>query len=371
MSIVIAILVFAVLVLVHEFGHFIVAKRVGVRVDEFAIGFPPRIVSFKRGETTYSLNLIPLGGYVRMPGEDGQLTEETTTTVTNAFGEPEAVKQVDHRTFAAQTAGKRAAILVAGVTMNFLFAWVIYSGVFAVLGEPHYTIPVIGTVESGSPAASAGLHTYDRILAINGQAVHSQDDVTTDINTAITADTTKNATIPLSFTYSHLGQNHTVIIAARRNPPPRQGHVGIGINVLMTPAPLWKVPVLGIQQIGQNFVAEGDGIHQILAGIIKPGDAFAGPVRIVQATSDSASAGPADLLYFMAFLSWNLAVVNLLPIPGLDGGRLLILGIEVLRRGKRLAPEREGLINLAGMVFLLSLIAIITVNDISHIVGGH
>lgn len=369
MSILIAILVFAVLVLVHEFGHFIVAKRAGVRVDEFAIGFPPRLFSFKRGETTYSLNLIPLGGYVRMPGENGELTDESTTVTTNAFGERQEVKQVDPRTFAAQSARNRAAILVAGVTMNLLFAWVIYSGVYAVVGEPHYDIPTIGVVEAGSPARMVGFQNGDRILAINGQSVHSQQDVSTFIANAIAVDKSNSATVPLSFTFSHGGQNHTVTVNARRNPPSGQGHVGFSIDVLMTPAPLWKVPVLGIQQIGQNFVLEGQGIQQIIAGVIKPGDAFTGPVGIVKATGDSASAGPAALFYFMAFLSWNLAVVNLLPIPGLDGGRLLILGIEVLRRGKRLAPEREGLINLAGMVFLLSLIAIITVNDISHIIG--
>jgi regulator of sigma E protease len=356
-TILIAIVVFAVLVLVHEFGHFIVAKRAGVRVDEFAIGFPPRIVSFTRGETTYSLNAIPLGGYVRMPGENGEVTDEQGNA--------------DPRTFGAQTAGKRAAILVAGVTMNFLFAWFIYSALFVVQGQPHFDIPVIGIVQSGTPAQAAGLHGGDRILAVNGQKVSNQNDVSTAIHNAINADKGKGTTVPVTLTISHDGQNKTITLQARKNPPAGQGAIGIEISILYTPISPLASPVFGLQQIGENFALEGQGIHDILAGVIKPSQAVTGPVGIVQYTGEAASAGFGALASFTAFLSWNLAVVNLLPIPGLDGGRLLILGVEVLRRGKRLAPEREAIINLAGLVFLLSLIAVVTFNDISRIVSGH
>jgi regulator of sigma E protease len=357
MQIIIAILVFAVLVLVHEFGHFIVAKRSGVRVDEFAIGFPPRLFSFKRGETTYSLNLLPLGGYVRMPGENGETTDEQ--------GNP------DTRTFGAQSAAKRAAILVAGVTMNLLFAWVIYTGIFAIVGQGHPDYAYINSVAAKSPAQSAQLLANDRIIAINGQAVNDANSVHDAITNAIAADKSNNATVPLTLTVLRNGKQDIIHVDARKNPPAGQGNVGItiGEHLKYTPIPLWKTPIMGVQQIGTNFVLEGDGIHQILVGVIKPGDAFTGPVGIVKVTGDIANQGIGPLLFFTAFLSWNLAVVNLLPIPGLDGGRLLILGIEVLRRGRRMAPEREALINLAGMVFLLSLIAIITFNDISHIVG--
>lgn len=362
MTILAAVLVFAVLVIVHEFGHFIMAKRAGVRVDEFAIGFPPRIWGFKRGETQYSLNLLPLGGYVRMPGENGEVTDE--------HGNP------DSRTFGAQTAGKRALILVAGVTMNLLLAIVLYIGLFAVNGKPNYDIPVIGSVQAGSPAAAAGIAGGDRILAINGQQTSSTGDVQNFIQQAIAADKKPQDKdiVPLTITTSHLGQSHTLTVGARRTPPAGQGSVGIGIGVLFTAVPFWQTPGLAVGQIGENFVETGQGIHAVLAGLIKPGDAFAGPVGIVKYTSQAAgetgSYGLTPLLSLMALLSWNLAVVNLFPIPGLDGGRLLILGIEVLRRGKRLAPEREAIINLAGMVFLLSLIAVFTFNDISHIVAG-
>jgi regulator of sigma E protease len=358
MNIVIAILMFAVLVLVHEFGHFIVAKRAGVRVDEFAIGFPPRLIGIKRGETTYSLNLIPLGGYVRMPGENGETTDRQ--------GNP------DPRTFAAQTAGKRAAILVAGVTMNFIFAWFLYTGFYAVTQQaPQPNIPIISVIEKGSPAQAAGLKPNDRIIAINGQTVHGPEDVSLFIHNAVASDHSSSATVPLTLTISRDGQQRDVQVQARKHPPVGQGAVGIGIGVLFTHIAPWQAPAVGIWQIGYDFQLEGQGIHDILAGLIKPSDAVAGPVGIVSAAGDAANAGFGSLLFFTAFLSWNLAVVNLLPIPGLDGGRLLILGVEVLRRGKRLAPEREALINLAGMIFLLSLIAVITFNDISRIVSGH
>jgi regulator of sigma E protease len=360
MEIVIAILMFAVLVLVHEFGHFITAKRAGVRVDEFAIGFPPRLFSFKRGETTYSLNLLPLGGYVRMPGENGEMTNEQ--------GEP------DPRTFAAQSAGKRAIILVAGVTMNFIFAWAIYTGLFAFQGQPSPDYIFISTVVAHSPAQAAGLMAGDRIEAIDGTTVTTDDTVVhTAILDAINADKSNSATVPLTITVLRNGKQLVLKVNAIRNPAPNQGNVGVEYeqHFKYIGVPLWQTPFVGFQQIGENFALEGQGIHEILAGVIKPSQAVAGPVRIVQYAGEASSQGIAAALGFMAFLSWNLAVVNLLPIPGLDGGRLLILCVEVLRRGKRLAPEREALINLAGMVFLLSLIAIITVNDISQIVSGH
>lgn len=357
MEIVIAILMFAVLVLVHEFGHFITAKRAGVRVDEFAIGFPPRLFSFKRGETTYSLNLLPLGGYVRMPGENGEMTNEQ--------GDP------DPRTFAAQSAGKRALILVAGVAMNFIFAWVIYTGLFAFQGQPIPNQAYITSIASKSPAQAAHLQANDRILAINGEPVTDASSVQSAIAKAMNADKSNSATVPLTITILRNGEQETIQVNARRHPPSGQGAIGIVIGSKYTPVPLWQTPFLGVQQVGGDFAAEGEGIHEILIGAIKPSDAVAGPVGIVQIAGEASNAGLGAALSFMAFLSWNLAVVNLLPIPGLDGGRLLILGVEVLRRGKRLAPEREALINLAGMVFLLSLIAVITVNDISRIVSGH
>ncbi len=375
MPIIAAIFVFAVLILIHELGHFIMAKRAGVRVEEFAIGFPPRLFSFKRGETTYSINALPLGGYVRMPGENGELTDTDG--------------KYDPRTFGAQTAGKRALILVAGVTMNMLLAWAIYTGIYGIAGVPQ---PIVGQVQVTpeqiaapgecchsvpqpisnigleTPAQQVGLKPGDRILSVNGHSVMDSSDVALQVFAAQLSN--KNATTPVTLVIQRGNQQLTLIPNARRHPPTGQGAIGITFAPVFTHVAWWQVPGLGFHYIGQDFQQEGLGIQGILAGAISPGDAVSGPVGIVKATGDAASAGFVALLGFMAFLSWNLAIVNILPIPGLDGGRLLILGIEVLRRGKRLAPEREAMINLAGMLVLLSLIAVVTINDISHLVTG-
>jgi regulator of sigma E protease len=351
MQIIAAIFVFAVLILIHELGHFLMAKRAGVRVEEFAIGFPPRLFSFKRGETTYSINALPLGGYVRMPGENGETTD--------------ADGNYDPRTFSAQSAGKRALILVAGVTMNMLLAWAIYTGIYGIAGVPQ---PVVGSVQSGTPAQQIGLQSGDRILSVDGHSVMDSGDVEIQVLGALLS--TKSANVPVTLVIQRGHQQLTLTPSARRNPPANEGRIGFAFSGTFAHVPWWQVPALGFHYIGQDFQQEGLGIQGILVGAISPGDAVSGPVGIVKATGDAASAGFVALLGFMAFLSWNLAVVNILPIPGLDGGRLLILGIEVLRRGKRLAPEREAFINLAGILVLLSFIAVVTINDISHLVTG-
>lgn len=361
MQIIIAILVFAVLVIVHEFGHFIVAKRSGVTVQEFAIGFPPRLWSVQRGETRYSINALPLGGYVLMPGENGELTDQQG--------------QYDPHSFAAQNARKRAAILVAGVTMNLIFAALIYTVILAVVGQPRdpsLTTPIVGLVQSGTPAQAAGLRVGDRLITINGQPVKSEAQALDDVANEISADKTASPTVPVTLVVQRGSRQVTIQVNARKSPPSGQGPIGFGFQNQFDHPPLWQAPLLGLQQVFVgNFQATGEGIHQIIIGVVKPQQAFSGPVGIVNIAGQAAQDGPTTLFSFMAYLSWNLAIINLLPIPGLDGGRLLILGIEVLRRGRRLAPQREALINLIGMVFLLSLILLFTINDVSNIINGH
>ncbi len=352
MQIVIAILVFAVLIIVHEFGHFIVAKRVGVRVQEFAIGFPPRLFSFQRGETRYSINLLPLGGYVLMPGENGETLDDQG--------------RFDPRAFGAQAAWKRAAILVAGVTMNFLLAIVIYTGL---VGAQGIVIPEVGMVQPGSPAQLSGLQVGDRILTVNGEKVATAEDALLAIK-GISLNHIKLQNVPITLVVQRGSQQATVNTEARKAPPSGQGPIGFAFSGRAWSVPWWQAPRWAIHTIRNDFVTEGQGIQGIIVGAIAPQNAFTGPVGIVQVTGQVAALGIGPLLSLMALLSWNLAVVNLLPIPGLDGGRLLILGVEVLRRGRRLAPEREAIINLAGMVFLLSLMALITINDIGHILSG-
>jgi len=358
-----AIPVFGLLVISHEFGHFITAKRAGIRVDEFAIGFPPRLLKFRRGETLYTINLLPLGGYVRMPGENGEMTDEAGN--------------YDPRSFASKPAGTRAAVLLAGVTMNFILAFLLFTA-FAAAGQPQYT-RVIKSVVAGSPAAHAGLKGGDTILSIDGHPVKYFSDITNQLQNDLNNAAPKAKTVNVTLVIQHKGSSTpvTVVVPALvKVSQQNQGHLGIEANpddVILIRPPLWEAPALGIQEIG--YVADQTlvGVEEVVHGILPANQAVTGPVGIVNYIGQSASAIPAvgisPLLFLTGLLSLNLAVLNLLPIPGLDGGRLLFILIEVLRRGKRVSPEREGLVHLIGLATLLFLVLLITINDIGNF--GH
>ncbi|HLY32678.1 MAG TPA: site-2 protease family protein [Ktedonobacterales bacterium] len=361
-----AIPVFALLIIVHELGHFLAAKWADIRVDEFAIGFPPRLISFKRGETQYSINALPIGGYVRMPGEDGQTTDD--------YG------RYDPRTFAAKPASKRLIVLLAGVTMNFLLAIVLFTAAEAV-GQVQFH-PVIASVEPGSPAQAVGLRVGDRILTVNGQPIKYFSDVQNDTTADLQAAYNKNhnvQTVPIILTIQRGNEKpFMVVVNARVHPPKNQGAMGIGEdlnNPIHLRPPLWKAPILGVEDVGVVATETYQGIQEVIQGRLAVEQAVAGPVGIVHITGEVASTVPVDGWYLMFFLtgalSLSLAFMNILPIPALDGGRVLLIIIEILRRGKRLTPEREGLVNLIGMAALLILIALVTINDISGLISGH
>jgi regulator of sigma E protease len=362
----VAIPVFALLVLVHEFGHFITAKWAGIRVDEFAIGFPPRLLSFTRGETTYSINALPIGGYVRMPGENGETTNEA-----GAY---------DPRAFASKPAGKRLIVLLAGVTMNMLLAIIFFTAAEAV-GQVQLR-PTIDAVTAGSPAAAAGLVTGDTFLSVDGHTVKYFSDVQNLTGAAVAHELKidPNATsvaIPV-VVRDPSGAMRDLTVDARTKPGPGQGSMGVEAdqtNPYHLSAPLWQAPALGVQDIGKVIAATVTGIQQIVAGILPLSKGVQGPVGIVSDTALVTAAIPFAGWYYLLFLvgalNLSLAIMNLLPIPALDGGRVLLVLIEVLRRGKRLSPEREGLVNLIGMAALLLLVAVITFNDISALFVGH
>jgi regulator of sigma E protease len=408
-----AIPVFGVCVLVHEFGHFITAKWAGIRVEEFGIGFPPRLVGFRKRDgggweviwfsgrqnpedtyvtqkqqpyagagsvvtaipeamkgfnatsnprlesrasdhTIYSINFLPIGGFVRMPGENGDIND------------PEG--NYDPQSFAAKSAGKRIIVLLAGVTMNVILAMVLFTIAYG-LGEP--TFPAtIGKVVQGSPAAVAGLQSGDTIVAVNGHPVQLFTDVQTIVTNAITADKDQHATVPVELEVRHAGASQTVstTVHVRVHPPQGQGPMGVEEKIVFVSSPLWQAPFKGIQH---TFSVTGDFINQIaqmIAGAVKP--QLAGPVGIVKITGEVAASVPDlgwwPILSLTAILSLNLAIINILPFPALDGGRILLILIELLRGGKRLKPEREGIINFVGMAILLTLMVIITVNDVIH-----
>src|SRR5712692_1695950 len=389
-----AIPVFGICVLVHEFGHFITAKWAGIRVEEFGLGFPPRIVGFRKRDeggwevmwfggkrnpedtynsqnqspfsgtsggmsparasdhTIYSINLLPIGGFVRMPGENGDIHDESGN--------------YDPQSFAAKTAGKRIIVLVAGVIMNVILAMILFTIAYS-LGEPTYPA-VIGKVVPGSPAAVAGLRPGDTFVSVNDRPVQLFSDVQDIVVKAIAADTSQHPTVPISLEIRHVGEKSptATVVNARKHPPDGQGAMGIEEKIIFVSSPVWQAPFKGIQH---TFSVTGDFINQIsqmIAGAIKP--QLAGPVGIVKITGQVAASVPDlgwwPILSLTAILSLNLAIINILPIPALDGGRVLLILIEILRGGKRLKPEREAIINFIGMTALLTLIVIITVNDV-------
>jgi regulator of sigma E protease len=360
-SLLAAIPVFGVLILVHEFGHFITAKWAGIRVDEFALGFPPRLLSVKRGETTYSLNALPIGGYVRMPGEDGQTTDENGN--------------YDSRTFAAKPASKRAIVLLAGVTMNVLLAVVCFTAA-EVVGQVNFRAAA-GTVLKGSPAAVAGMQAHDRILSVNGHPTTTFSDVVTQVGAITNAAPDGTKTVPIEIIVRHAGSNGSTIlhVNALVKPGQGQGHLGITSDqtqTFVTKVPIWQAPAKGVQDIGDVITGTAQGIGQVIGGKLPLSQAVQGPVGIVTTTGEVADTVPMFgwylMFYLVGALSISLAIVNLLPIPALDGGRVLFIGIEVLRRGRRISPEREAMVNLIGMAALLFLMLLVTINDVGNLI---
>ncbi|HEY7417066.1 MAG TPA: M50 family metallopeptidase [Ktedonobacteraceae bacterium] len=391
-----AIPVFGLLVLVHEFGHFITAKWAGIRVEEFGLGFPPSLIGFRKRDkggwevlwfghgrdtnssgntqtpfggtsggvstasaapsnhTIYSLNLLPIGGFVRMPGENGDLYD--------------AEGHYDSGSFAAKTASKRLIVLCAGVVMNFLLAIVLFTVAYSG-GEP--TSPaLIGQVAAGSPAAAAGLRAGDTIVSVNGHATAQFNDVVTQVGQVSAHANASQSTFPVHLVVRRPGvaQPLSMTVNARLRPPQGQGSMGITAKIVYVSFPLWQAPIKGIQETFSTLHLFFVGIEQMVSGAV--GARLIGPVGIVQLTGQVAQTTPEvgwwPILNLTAMLSLNLALVNILPIPALDGGRVLLILVEVVRGGKRLKPEREGLINLIGMGILLTLIVLVTISDVMH-----
>lgn len=338
LTILATIFVFGIIVFIHEFGHFITAKASGMRVDEFAIGFGPAIAKKRKGETLYSIRAIPLGGYNKIAGMDPE--------------EP-----LDDRSFLNKPVWKRFIVIAAGAVFNFLLAIVIFFMIYAVNGIQTPSMePVVGNMMSNSPAMTAHMTVNDRIVSINSKPVNEWTDISKSLQG------TANTLVPIVVNRDGVNQELTVIPEAVGN----DGRAVIGINPVMNSMPLnvAEAVVQSLHTTGFVLVSMVDGIWSMITGHTNA--ELAGPIGVAQMAGQVAESGFANLLQFTALLSLNLGVINLLPIPALDGGHLIVLIIEGITR-RRLPAKALQYIQMTGIVILLALFVYATTHDISRL----
>lgn len=364
MSILIFLLVLFVLVLVHEWGHFITAKKTGMRVDEFAIGFPPKLFGIKKGETEYNFNILPIGGYVKIFGENA---EEGAS--------PEDIAD-SKRAFHARPKWAQAVVLLAGITMNILFAWLLFTSTL-LIGVPT-AVDESSASDTAELIVAATLKDTpaDGVLPVGASIVRvTSNDVELNNPTPRTFSEFITTAAPeaVMVTYTHDGAQKTVTLT------PQNGLVENDPDKYIVGTSLALVEERQLGVIGavvEGFKMTVHGIVSItvgLATLIKQAfvgtadfSAVAGPIGIVGMVGDAASYGITPLLTFTAIISLNLAVINLLPFPALDGGRLVFVIIEAITK-RQVPPAWTGWTNLVGFVLLMLLMAAVTFNDISRL----
>lgn len=360
MNIIIFILILLVLVLVHEFGHFYSAKKFGIRVDEFGFGFPPKLFSKKFGETEYSLNLLPIGGFVKIFGENPD--DENTNG-------PDR-----ERSFVHKAKWKQAVVLFAGVFMNFLLAWVLFSFGFmsglptSVAGESKgYTVydvhTVVVSVLPKSPAELAGIQSGDKIFSVKNDSYSPSN---------INPDTVKSVVV---------GAKDGIELGYTRGSNNNVNYVKIIPTIAAAGAPSIGIAMdqIGVAKLGFfSSIVEGAkltvavtkgttlGLYHLIADAVRGKGSFAsvtGPVGMVGIVGDASRFGFVYLMSFAALISVNLAIINLLPFPALDGGRLFFLLIEKIK-GSRINPKFANNANMVGFGILILLMVVVTFHDI-------
>lgn len=343
--------ILALLVIIHEFGHYYAAKKSGVLVEEFGFGFPPRIWGKKIGETLYSINALPIGGFVKVYGEEYYEEDHHVDP------------KLKDRAFVNKKHWQKVLIIVAGVFMNFMLGWVIISFLFT-QGVPVPSDKVlVEQVQQNSPAAKAGLKAQDQIIELraDGQAIklnQSQDLINL---------TQKYGDREVTLTILRNNKPTQVKLTPRKNPPKGEGSMGVVLNSFSIKKYTWyEAPFYGLKEAANMTKMIATELLKTLGRFItfqKTNVEVAGPIGIAQFTGKAISYGPTAVLELIALLSLNLAVINILPFPALDGGRLVFILYEWVT-GKRVNKNFERYMNLGGMILLLSLSALITINDI-------
>jgi regulator of sigma E protease len=347
------IVILSILVFVHEFGHYLLARWAGVRVEVFSIGFGREIRGWtdRRG-TRWKISWIPLGGYVKMLGEGDD--EEADRS-----GIPED-------SFAAKTVRQRAAIIAAGPLFNFFFAVVLFAALFSLVGRPNLQAAV-GHVEAGSPAAAAGFQIGDRIVSVAGHPIVWFDDLKNEVSRlpgvkAVFEVVRGDSTVAIEATPA------PVTVAAGDGRSLTIGRLGLGPN----PSQVGYIRLDPLSAAGTAIDRSLNMTVQIfsyLGGVItgsQPANELGGPIRIAQMSGEMAQAGLFELVFFMAVLSLNLALINVLPIPMLDGGHLVFLAAEAIR-GRPVTPRVQEYSFRFGLILVLLVLVFATWNDLGEI----
>jgi regulator of sigma E protease len=359
MSIIIFIIVLVALIVVHEFGHFIAAKLAGMRVDEFGIGYPPRALTlFKKGETEYTLNWLPFGGFVKIRGEDGLL---------DAW---------DPRAFSAKPQFAQAIVLVAGVAMNLLFAYVLITGAL-IIGTPQALEEgdlaraknielAVAKVLPDSPASVAGLEPGDSILkAASAEGTWQATDPE-----SFTTFISKSKGEPITLTVTHNNKEETLTATPKAGivaSDPSRYALGVQIATIgVIPVAFTKALTEGAHLTWGALILTAEGLWHFFSGVVTFSanlSQVSGPIGIAGAVGSASSEGLGYLFSIMAVISINLAIINLLPVPALDGGRLLFVIIESIIR-RPIKPRVAQTINAIGFSLLILLMVVVSAHDI-------
>ena len=359
-SIFVFFLVLSILVIVHEFGHYIVAKKNGIWVEEFGFGLPPRVFSKKIGDTIYSVNALPFGGFVRLHGE---MTEEPNLASGQVFKKD--------RAFINKSLWVKTAVIIAGVIMNFLLAIVAFGIVYSYTGIPRDIKEVkVLNISTNSPAQLAQILVGDIVKKVDGQEVKSVAEFISKIEDK------KGKKVKLEIDSSGDEAIRIITITPRTNPPAGEGPLGVSITNTETYfAPVWQRPFYGAYYGTKEAIFWGKNVVNGFVGIFtdlfhgkSPKD-VSGPVGVFAVTTEVAKTGILPLINLLGIISVNLAILNIIPFPALDGGRLLFIIIEAIF-GKKIAPKFESVVHSVGMIILLVAILAITFKDIRGLISA-
>ena len=340
--------VLSMIIFIHELGHFLSARSIGIKVQEFSLGIGPALWTYKGKAAQYSVRLLPFGGYCLYDA--------------NAEGDDEKGRPLS---FTQRKPLHRMYVVLAGPVMNFLLAALIFAVLFSFLGVTVGFEPVIGQLHEGSPADEAGLLPGDRIVSVDGEALEGWHDLS-----RLMAEKTAGEEVSLEILRG--GEARALVLTPRFNEA--EGRLMIGVTVDLGGRIVERFnPIIsiqmGVRQTTMIIVMFVQSISQMASGEVDIAANLAGPVGLAQMIGETATTGFADLLFLTAFLSINLGIINILPVPILDGGKFIVYILEIIRR-KPLNEKLEGYMNLFGLAMLLTLMLFLTVNDVFRVFGG-